>query len=580
MIKRLLNYFWPYSLKFRLIIVLVLISMFILALMGSLSHYSIHSIQKNKIQDGIYSSLTQQRTSIENLLNNLNYTSQQLAFDGGVGADVLKFLTTDKPFEKAELSDRIETNLRLINFTNPQLGLMLYYLPNENKRMLFETLTVRPDINLENLPLIIQQGGTSFYGPHKTFYRYGNSIVFSIIRKVSASRDYDIYVYIESNYKMLNDLLTAKLYGMDSTHFILDSQNKIVFSQDSTNFPTGMTFALGIPTTGYKKYESYYLFGSTSDQQWTIVTAVKKSDYNREISKWAEQFVFLGIISLIVSFIFALVIWRTLYRPINVFSKEIQLVSENQFHSLTQHTHNKEFDELLSNFNNMRDKILTLIKDVEEKERFKRHLEVEKLLYQINPHFLYNTLESVKWLAIMNNQTDIEKLISSMSRLLQYNLGKNGRIVSVRDELEALQDYITIQKMCRETDIEVEIKCEPGTMDILMPRFVLQPLVENAIYHGIKGEGEISIQIRKVQNGFAEIIIADDGEGMEQEELNGIECKILPKNNRKGMGIGLNYVKSMLEQYYGEHAEMRLYSKKMKGTTVVLKIPVDIGGAI
>jgi len=263
------------------------------------------------------------------------------------------------------------------------------------------------------------------------------------------------------------------------------------------------------------------------------------------------------------------------YKPLDKFNTEIKSLIQSNSKEHTEYIHIPEFDYLLYQIRSMKKKIWVLYEEIEQKEKRRADLEVEKLLYQINPHFLMNTLDTVHWLAVMNGQEDIDKLVLSLNKLLYYNLGKMGETSTIGDELQALKEYLQLQQIRYDFQFDVDIDVDDSAMSLPSPRFILQPLVENALYHGVSDDGYIRVGI-KLANEL-EITIQDNGSGMSQETIDRLLHDESKESHKVGMGIGMRYVKRILHTNYGNKASLEIRSEDGKGTTVILRVPVSGG---
>ncbi len=305
------------------------------------------------------------------------------------------------------------------------------------------------------------------------------------------------------------------------------------------------------------------------------MTVVDQRIFNREIDIWIRRMGILIIGSFAFALILAMLIWRKVYGSLRKVNREIVRMTGNREApvSLTQV---EEFDQLLGNFQVMKTTVNKLINEIGENERMKGQLETEKLLSQINPHFLHNTLNTVQWLARSKGQDDIDRLVTLLVQVLHYNMGKKSLIVTVRDEIEALKNYIELQAFRYEGELDFNIDVEPMKLHITIPRFLLQPLVENAIYHGKNDEhGLIRISIRGTPQGNLRLEVADNGPGMDEETVRRLlgeegESPIL------GMGIVLKYVRGLLDRFYGSGDLLLIRSMPGHGTVLSVEIPAEI----
>lgn len=215
-------------------------------------------------------------------------------------------------------------------------------------------------------------------------------------------------------------------------------------------------------------------------------------------------------------------LYRLVCKPLNQFQKQMIQVGNGSLQEAEQEYEIKEFDDLMHEVEQMKEQIRNLIDDVVEKEKSIQRTEYEKLLYQINPHFLLNTLNSVQWMARMSRQDNITEFVQRLKRLLSYNLGKEGMQTTLRTEIDIVKDYIALEQM--RYDFVIEMNVEEGRyLEQPTVRMLLQPLVENAIRYGLGDDEKITIQVFEDNiRGLAIITILDSGNGLTQEEINQI----------------------------------------------------------
>jgi two-component system sensor histidine kinase YesM len=182
-----------------------------------------------------------------------------------------------------------------------------------------------------------------------------------------------------------------------------------------------------------------------------------------------------------------------------------------------------------------------------------------------------NTLDTAHWLAVMNGQNEIDQLVVSLNKLLYYNLGKLGEQATVREELDALREYLTLQQIRYDFQFNVRVEADEHVLDMIIPRFILQPIVENALYHGLNDQGSIRVDVK--YDGLIELSVHDNGEGMTEETIEHLLHNDQVEKRKVGMGIGMNYVKRMIEFYYDGQAGMQIKSELGKGTSVILRLP-------
>jgi two-component system sensor histidine kinase YesM len=222
----------------------------------------------------------------------------------------------------------------------------------------------------------------------------------------------------------------------------------------------------------------------------------------------------------------------------------------------------------------MQVKIQELIEAVAKEASEKQEIEMEKLMAQINPHFLYNTLNTAQWLARLKGQHEIDRFLSLFTKVLKYNLAKDGATVMLKDELDSLNDYIELQKIRYDFEFDVRYLIPEPYLALPLPRFILQPIVENALYHGMMDEkGVIEVSAQE-QNHTLVIMVKDNGNGMTEEKIRELLESDTKMNNLSGLGIGLNYVRRTLSSFTGGSSELVIDSNIGEGTTVSIHLPI------
>jgi sensor histidine kinase YesM len=248
----------------------------------------------------------------------------------------------------------------------------------------------------------------------------------------------------------------------------------------------------------------------------------------------------------------------------------------------------QEMNELGYSYNQMLNRIEDLIKQVKQEEGLKKDAEIEALQYQLNPHFLYNTLNTIKWVAKIHKTPQISEVITALVLLLQSSLGKRGDFISLQEEVKLVEAYMSIQFFRYGDDIEIVFELDDFSKTCLVPRMILQPLVENAILHGIKplkGKGIITIKAWQDRDLLL-CQVTDNGIGMPEHLLNvddeaGFEKKAArafptqPNSMKERMsGIGLRHIREKIRLYYGADYKMHIFSKEQQGTTVRISLPI------
>ncbi|OMF45798.1 sensor histidine kinase [Paenibacillus peoriae] len=540
----------------------------------AISYYTIDSIFANKINDGIKSNLQQVTSSLENSITNLNHVTQQLSYSGTLGKKLDEVLKpSSNIFELIEARDELKNELNVVTFTNPNIGLTLYYFQKEGTTQ-FANFPIKDRFSPESLPVLSKSYGIAYYGPHMSMNRFDDQLVLSAMRKVQLPQRDDVYIYVESGFRLTQDILGYNQYKGALSHLILNGEGNIVYSEIPEAMKVGENFSSiskGTAKDGISR--DYHWFKEDSSQNWSVISVISQAKYQQEKNQWLLQILLVALFFLGFTVFLAWLLWKMVYKPLGLFHSEINGMSQNPQKAGSQtRTQIPEFDFLLGEFSNMQHQIGDLFKEVQQKEKIRADLEVEKLLYQINPHFLMNTLDTVHWLAVMNGQGEIDKLVQSLNKLLYYNLGKLGQVSTMEEEIDALRQYLILQQIRYDFEFDVRISADDQVLQIPVPRFILQPLVENSLYHGLSDEGFIQIEVTLAKT--LNILIQDNGAGMTEEAIQRLLNNRITEHKKVGMGIGLNYVHRMLSAQYGDQAQLVIESELGTGTSILLILPI------
>jgi len=229
-----------------------------------------------------------------------------------------------------------------------------------------------------------------------------------------------------------------------------------------------------------------------------------------------------------------------------------------------------EIGELIRGFGNMITRINHLINEVYAGEVARKEAEMKALQAQINPHFLYNSLSLINWKAIDADQEDISRITLLLSRFYRTALNKGKNVISVREEISNVQSYIDLQLMMHDDSFKVEYDFSDEIMEYAMPNLILQPLIENAIDHGIdlKEGGEGVLTLKGYQEGEEFVLsVSDNGIGMTAEQAE----SILTESSK---GYGVKNVQDRIRHFYGNEHGLKVESVVGKGTTITMRFPI------
>jgi two-component system sensor histidine kinase YesM len=321
-----------------------------------------------------------------------------------------------------------------------------------------------------------------------------------------------------------------------------------------------------------------YLVGTQAiaNTDWTLMLLLPRRDIVRMSARPVQQMLlaFLAVIPLML--LFAFFASRSATRRIETLIAEMDRVVDGDFSASLDPRNRDEIGRMTVSFNLM---VRELGELVEEKYRLGqevKHLELKALQAQINPHFLYNTLDLINWMSLRYEAHEIRALVNALSRFYKLSLGGGEETVRVRDEIEHVKSYVQIQNMRYEDAVELVVDVPEELAERSLLKLVVQPLVENAISHGImhKKEERGTIRISARMDGGALLLcVADDGVGMSPQMIR----RVLSGAHRTDghHGYGVRNIHERLRLKYGEEYGLSFRSAEGKGTTVSIRLPPD-----
>lgn len=319
---------------------------------------------------------------------------------------------------------------------------------------------------------------------------------------------------------------------------------------------------------------------NTQSNGWKVVSYFSHAALLKGLDRIFTAMMKMLVMVIIIVLGITAMIYRTITKNVTIIEEGMKQYEIGHFEYRVSPASYDEVGLLGLQLNYMAVKISELIKLVQMKEEEKKRLEVETLQAQINPHFLYNTLGSLKWAAVRNKQEQLAKALDALVNLLRFTIKKAGGMVSLSEEIAYIKSYIEIEKMRfgERFCIRYEIEEDAGKEQV--PGFILQPLVENCLLHGLdpaKDDGEIIIRgyrtKQKQKEDYLWIEVIDNGEGMTQDKAGDL---LKPRKERKQKGfnsIGVEIVDKRLRELYGEAYCTEIESSPGQGTRIRLRIP-------
>jgi len=387
---------------------------------------------------------------------------------------------------------------------------------------------------------------------------------------------------VDLNYNIIRELCSNIKIGEKGYVFIINPQGEIVYHprQDliyndlkSEKIDLILKKKSGSFMMDVDDSKVLYTFGTSEKTSWTVVGV---SNVQELLSSKRELQFYLW---LLVAFTFSIVIFistllsKRIVKPIEELRRSMQEVEKGNFDIDISVKCDHEVFDLAEDCRIAISKIRELIIQNEHTQELKRKNEFKALQAQINPHFLYNTLDSIIWLIEGNENDDAVMMTEQLADLFRLSLNKGKEIIPIREVVEHIRCYLEIQKMRYKKKLDYQILVDEDLLSYTSLKLLLQPLVENAIYHGIKnqpGQGLITVRVEHSADSI-EFSVEDNGAGMTAEILEKLNAGVIPASSRNGMG--LNNVKERIHLFFGEEYNLEIQSSPGAGTVVRFTIP-------
>lgn len=441
--------------------------------------------------------------------------------------------------------------------------------------------------NSKAINIINSTNSRFVWGPSNYFNNYNESSDYLSLFKTVKSPDNfseDIgYLRLNFNKTLIEDIIN-KINSLPNTiSYVINSEGIIICSSENTDnieFITDLdkiqnySNTNNFITTSHNLEKFYIKSSSINKTDWNLVTILPEASVIAEIN---SQRIYLSLILIIcggTSIALAFYFVNSINKRLSKVISGMHSVQSGNLEHYIENDSNDELGELIDSYNYMVGKMSILIEDQYKLGKSVKNAELKALQSQINPHFLYNTLDMINWMSYKKMNKEISVAVNTLAKFYKLSLNKGKDLVSIKDELQHSNLYVNIQNMRYNDRISLRINVDEEVSTYLIPKITLQPILENAINHGILGKGEgngiISI-LGYSTNSDIVLIIADDGIGIKEDKLH-----LLLSNNlssAKGSGYGLKNINKRIKLLYGENYGLSFQSNYGHGTKVTIKIP-------
>ncbi|OJF76689.1 MAG: hypothetical protein BKP49_05880 [Treponema sp. CETP13] len=505
--------------------------------------------------------------------------------------------TTEDLLFKTNASNQIQYGLSVMKSSRKDIVTIDIF--SENGSLLYGTSSSRLRTQTEIIgqdwfhKAFYNKEGYYFSMPHvqqleKFHYPWVISYSKAIVFTDSDGNEIKGILLIDINYSTIGNILKSATIGNTGYVYLIDNTGQIVYHPKQTLINLEQ-FSEDLESNTKHLFGSYY---STykGEKRWTVIETVEFSRWrivgivftNETITNAIKSFLYILLPILLVSFItiilLANVLASYLTSPIRKLEKEMEHIENSNFSAEKLGHASLEVRSLAKSYTTMAKRIQSLMQDIVIKQEEKRKSELDALQAKINPHFLYNTLDSVIWFAEEGNYREVIELVTALAKLFRISISKDHEIITLEEEFEHAKNYLIIQqkryvgKFDYEFSLPQELRYKP------VIKLILQPIVENSIYHGIKylmDPGHITISAKITVEGDLEITVSDDGVGIDEKTCNNLLITKKAEHDKSGTGIGVYNVNRRLKLAYGDKYGISILSELDEGTTVTLRLPIQ-----
>ncbi len=567
-------------------VVFVILFLLQLLIYSALSSDIVRTMANNYMTE----TLRQTSGKIDAAIDQINVISKNIVSDTAIRDVLVKSanLTEGQQMSYAD-TEAITSELSKLTLAYDGINSIQIYTPTytvnynfvshiENYQKLL-TLAEKEQIDASRGQLVLMPAREEFtdkLGRERTY-------VFSAIRKFI---DYRFgtelgYVFINVDERVLKHIISPVRIGIAGKIQIFGENKRIVSTENDLDIGTPIEPELmqrldaGMREGFFISKDQHVVVFSVSEKTgWGTMTRVKRSEVNSAYGNLQLLNFLIGVIGILIASLLSIKVSKALTKPLSELVTTMHRIQEGDLSARAKIKNNDEVGNLAQVFNQMTTDMHALIQQYYEGELAGKESELKAMQAQISPHFLYNSLDSVYWMLVLRGQHDVADIIVSLCEILRYSIQSDPGVVSLGKEIEMGKHYLSIQRARFGTKLAWQLPEDAQMLSLSVPKMILQPLLENAIVHGMDPQKEcLHIQVRTTaRDSVLEIAVADDGCGMSPEKL----AHILEQSDGTPghTGLGLGVVNKRIRILFGEEYGLSVDSEQGAGTCVKMTLPL------
>ena len=524
----------------------------------------------------------QDRLAVEN--SDMMDRFYEFEVDKDVKADILRWCTQDGSLDYSARW-RIITVMNTVISMDSNINSIELFNMAENEVLIAERSGARVDESGERLTQWEQRGDA--LQSNQAFLRSGNEILACHqIHRFDDKQPIALVVFHLRPYH-LEDILDEIKTVPEETILVFNDQNEVMVADYGTdwNMDTGLVEGIRRELAeGDRKEASYddqfWFYRSVSGGEMQILLTIPNQTIVDALFPTVASSIFVAIIAVLASVVCSVVYSKAISRPIRDLSEEMKTITLNEYSGSTLESREDEIGILQDSFNHMISRNKELIAQQYQAKLEKRNAQLRALQAQINPHFMYNTLQVIGGMALEKDAPEVYSVTLALSDILRYSLNFSKEMVCLEEEVEYLKSYVMIQNERFGGKVQLKLELEPNTLKCLIPKLILQPLAENSFEHGLlnkAGDWLLTVESHITPEGDLLICIKDNGIGFDSERLAQIREKIeldTVKALNSGSHIGLANVHARIKLRSAKEGHgVSIDSSPETGTTVSVRMP-------
>lgn len=392
---------------------------------------------------------------------------------------------------------------------------------------------------------------------------------------------------IDIRYSSLRQILEDIKLGNQGYLYMIGSGGELIYhpkmqlietGQMKENIAVAAGYRDGSYTEEYEGEKRDVAVKSVGYTGWKLLSVTPEKGLPLSDLKMRLFVVFVAASFLLVLVLINAFISSRITDPIQELEKSVNAIEEGELDTVVYQGGSYEIRHLGRSIGDMAKRIQALMQDIVTEHESKRRSEFDTLQSQINPHFLYNTLDIIVWMIENEQKQEAVRVVTALARFFRISLSRGRSIIPVRDELEHVRNYLMIQQMRFKNKFVYRIEAEEDVMGLASLKLILQSMVENAVYHGMEfmdGDGEICVRVyRESEDLWFEI--SDNGLGMTEEQVQSLLSEERHVSSRRGSGIGVNNVNERIRLYFGKAYGLTVQSEPDEGTVIRIHLPAEI----